>query len=202
MPEFPRVEAKILDAARRLIGGMKNEAINSSFMPVPEQNISDMLSDFMEKKAQIVQREAELKQLYIEKKGIFKSLVRAVKRNLKMLANNYGNDEAKMAHFGWGARRKPTPVRLPGQPRVLEATTQGTDWLELDWKQSKEGGKIKFYVVRRRIEAETKWQDVGVFFKTEAKILNQPRKLDMQYIVVAVNRAGESIPSNTVNVVL
>lgn len=185
-----------------LIGGMKAETESLASMPVTESELSELLASFMNNRNQITQRKAELKQLYQDKKNIFKKLVSAAKRSVKMLPVIFGNDNAALARYGWGAKRKRTPARVPGQPRVLEALTQGTDWLDLDWKPPLDGGKVRFYKILRLVEGETIWQESGVFFKTEGRLKNQPRKVDMQYQVVAVNLAGDSLPSNTVNVVL
>jgi len=202
MPIFPRKEAEALEAARKLIGGMKNEPESLSFLAFPGQDVVALFDSFNEKKRQIALREAELRMLYGEKKSLLKELIYAVKSNLKMLARFYKNDTAQLARFGWGARRRRTPSRVPGQPRVLEALTQGADWFDLDWKPPLDGGKVRFYKILRLVEGETRWQEVGTFFKTEGRLKDQPRKLDMQFQVVAVNLAGESLPSNTVNVVL
>lgn len=202
MPVFPRKEAKILELARKLTGGMKTETENLSRLPVSESELSGLLERFAENGYQITRLEAELKRLYVEKKGILKQIVRAMKRNLGMLALIFKDDAVRLARYGWAARRPRTPSRLPGQPRVFEALTQGTDWFDADWKPPLEGGKVKFYTIMRRIEGETEWRQIGSFFETRARIKDQPRKVDMQFRVIAGNRAGEGLPSNTINVVL
>ena len=50
--------------------------------------------------------------------------------------------------------------------------------------------------------AFSKWQQVGASLSTEAHLISQPRGQQLEYRLIAVNKAGESTPSNTVAVVL
>jgi len=46
------------------------------------------------------------------------------------------------------------------------------------------------------------WSQVGIAMESETSLTNQPRGPQLEYRVKAVNVGGESIPSNTVAIVL
>jgi len=46
------------------------------------------------------------------------------------------------------------------------------------------------------------WADVSTSITTEAILVDQPEKIELKYCIIAVNKAGEGQPSNTVIVVL
>jgi len=49
---------------------------------------------------------------------------------------------------------------------------------------------------------EGPWQEVATAVITEATLVEQPRGKELEYRIIAVNKAGEGEPSNTVMVVL
>jgi len=83
---------------------------------------------------------------------------------------------------------------------MLEASKQGKGWLFLDWKAPADGGKPKAYKVQRR--SGESWKDIATAILTEATLVDQPKKTELEYRVVAINKAGVGQPSNTVMVVL
>ena len=105
-----------------------------------------------------------------------------------------------MKLIGWAGKKAKTPLAPPGQTRLLEAPRQGKGWLFLDWKAPADGGKPKAYKVQRR--SGENWQDVATAILTEATLVDQPEKTQIEYRVIAVNKAGEGPESNTVGVVL
>ena len=84
----------------------------------------------------------------------------------------------------------------------MEAPRQGDGWVFLDWKQPAEGGKPAAYKVQRRVRDSGDWKDVGTAILTEATLVEQPQKIELEYRVVAINKSGEGSPSNTVMSVL
>ena len=66
---------------------------------------------------------------------------------------------------------------------------------------------MRTYIIERRQQPEGggefgKWQQAGIALESEATIMNQPRGVQLEYRVKAINTGGESTPSNTVAVVL
>jgi hypothetical protein len=111
------------------------------------------------------------------------------------------NDE-KLKLIGWAGKKEATPLAPPGQARLLEASKQGAGWVFLDWKAPLDGGKPKAYKAQRRLRSGGSWQDIATAIITEATLVEQPQKQELEYRIIAVNKAGEGEPSNTAMVVL
>ena len=58
------------------------------------------------------------------------------------------------------------------------------------------------YKIERREQPTGAWMMVNMAFESEATLNNQDRGKDWEYRIVATNKAGESVPSNTVAAVL
>ena len=91
--------------------------------------------------------------------------------------------------------------RLPVR-RALEAPRQGDGWVFLDWKEPVDGGKVAAYKIERRERPSGPWTDAGMAIESEITLSNQERGKEWEYRVIAVNKAGEGVPSNTVMAVL
>jgi len=72
----------------------------------------------------------------------------------------------------------------------------------LDWKKPADGGAVAAYKIERRERPAGPWTLVSMAIESEATLNNQERGKDWEYRVIATNKAGESVPSNTVAVVL
>ena len=132
-----------------------------------------------------------------------------MRTELKKSEVDAGNDGEKLEYIGWGPKSAPQPSIAPGQPRNLEAIIQGPGTLFLDWKTPARGsgGTVRTYIIERREQPAGggefgPWAQVGIALESETLLTNQPRGPQLEYRVKAVNVGGESIPSNTVAVVL
>ena len=54
----------------------------------------------------------------------------------------------------------------------------------------------------RRERPEAPWEEVATAVITEATLVEQPRGKELEYRIIAVNKAGDGEPSNTAMVVL
>ena len=75
-------------------------------------------------------------------------------------------------------------------------------WVFLDWKETIDGGKPAAYKIQRRERPTGDWQDVSTAMDSEMTLVAQPRGKELEYRAVAVNKAGDGEPSNTVMAVL
>jgi len=108
-------------------------------------------------------------------------------------------DDDKLKLLGWGGRKPPKALERPGQARALEAPREVEGWIFPDWKSPSEGGKVAAYKIERR---ERPWLDAGMAMETEATLHNQERGKEGEYRVIAVSKADEAMPNNTVMAVL
>ena len=129
-------------------------------------------------------------------------LVDAMRAILRYAENTVDFDDAQLALLGWAGRALGIALTAPGQCRNLEASQQGDGWVFLDWKKPIEGGAVASYRIERRERPTGDYMIVGDAHETEKILINQERGKDWEYRVIAVNKAGVSVPSNTVAVVL
>lgn len=201
MARFPKREADIRTLVQNIIAGLTDNPNfpNPPFTPAQLQAFLDnviALEDGQVAAQAAAQQATEAKQAGIDE------MVSAAKSVLNYAEDAVHGNDAKLATLGWGGRAEPTHLQAPGQPRSLEAAKEGPGWLALDWKKSKDGGKATFYRVERREASGGAWTMVGTALDTEITLNNQERGKDWEYRVIAVNKAGESGPSNTVEAVL
>jgi hypothetical protein len=128
---------------------------------------------------------------------------------LKKSEVDVGSDSEKLEYIGWGPKASPSPADPPGQPRNLDAAVQGAGTILLDWKAPARGsgGSVRTYVIERRDQPEGggefgEWAQAGIALETEATLMNQPRGVQLEYRVKAINTGGQSPPSNTFAAVL
>jgi hypothetical protein len=112
------------------------------------------------------------------------------------------NDEAKLKNIGWSGPREPAKAAPPGAPRSLEVKSQGRGWVYLDWKGPNEGGSVSAYRVLSRTSSETEWKELVLCFESMTVLTDQPKGVDVEYHVIAMNKAGEGPASNLITVVL
>jgi hypothetical protein len=72
----------------------------------------------------------------------------------------------------------------------------------LDWKEPIDGGKPAAYKIQRRERPAGSWTEASMAIESEITLSEQERSKEWEYRVVAVNKAGEGEPSNTVMAVL
>jgi hypothetical protein len=66
----------------------------------------------------------------------------------------------------------------------------------------KDGGAVASYKIERRERPAGDWMLISLAMESEATLNNQERGKDWEYRIIAVNKAGEGMPSNTVAAVL
>ena len=125
-----------------------------------------------------------------------------MKSDIRYAENTVDFDDDKLKLIGWAGRKAKTPLAPPGQARLLETPKQGAGWVFLDWKKPSDGGTVSAYKVMRRERPEGPWEEVATAVITEATLVDQPRGKELEYRIIAVNKAGDGEPSNTAMVVL
>ncbi len=206
MPRFPKKEAEIIALAERMIAGLRDYPAVFPNPPHPAfqpgNGIRWKVNQYNSKREDLLAVRAAAEQATTDKDQALENLIEAMKADLRYAENtvNYNDDKLKL--IGWAGKAAATPLAVPGQTRLLEAPRQGDGWLMLDWKQPADGGKPNAYKVQRRVRDSGDWKDIATAILTEATLVEQPEKTELEYRVIAINKAGEGQPSNTVMAVL
>ena len=207
MPKFPKREADIKALSIAMMYGYWNHAAD-----FPSADFSALLTAHNNyhtaRDAQTVALAAA--QVATEQKDAkLTALVELMKDELKKSEVDVGADSEKLEYIGWGPKAPPSPADRPGQPRNLDTVMQGAGTVLLDWKAPARGsgGTVRTYVIERRDQPEGggefgKWRQTGIALESESTLMNQPRGVQLEYRVKAINTGGESLPSNTVAAVL
>jgi hypothetical protein len=145
---------------------------------------------------------AAAEQSITDKDTALEELIDALKSDIRYAENTVNFDDDKLKLIGWSGKQTPTALAPPGEVRQLEAPKQGEGWVFLDWKAPADGGKVSAYKIQRRNRPEGAWQEVGTAIETEATLVNQPKGIELEYRIIAINKSGEGSPSNTVMAVL
>ena len=202
MARFPRTEAQIKALAQSMATGLTANPADFPAPPVDPVDLQALLDSLITLTDDQVAAMAAAEQATETKAAGLEELVTAMKADLRYAEDAVNYDDAKLTAIGWGGRAAATALEVPGQPRSLEAPSQGEGWVFLDWKKPADGGTVAAYKIERRERTTSDWTLVSMAVESEATLNNQDRGKDWEYRVIASNKTGESIPSNTVAVVL
>lgn len=202
MARFPTRETEIKALAQTIITGLTAQAADFPTPPVSPTDLQALLDSLNTLSEAAVTARAAAEQATATKNAAQEELVAAMHADLRYAEDAVSHDDPKLSALGWGGKAAPTPLQMPGQPRALEAPRQGEGWVFLDWKQPAEGGAVAAYKIERRERPAGEWALVSMAIESEATLTNQERGKDWEYRVIATNKAGEGLASNTVGAVL
>ena len=207
MAQFPRAEADIAALATSMIAGYAAHA--ADFPSVDLLALEVAYGSYAVAKNAQTDAMAAAQVATEAKDTVLDTLEDVMRAELKKSEVDVGGDGEKLEYLGWGPKSAPQPSAPPGQPRSLESVMQGAGTLLLDWKAPARGsgGTVRTYIIERREQPAGggefgPWAQVGIAIESETSLAGQPRGPQLEYRVKAVNVGGESIPSNTVAVVL
>lgn len=202
MARFPRSEADILALEQELVVGLSNNVAIYPSPLVSDMDLAARLSAHTSSKNTAVAAQAAAEEATSDKEDALADMIDAMKAEIRYAENSVNFDDDKLKLIGWAGRATCTDLTPRGQARLLEAPRQGEGWVFLDWKAPTDGGTPSAYKVMRRIRPDGPWEDVATAVITEATLVDQERGKEWEYRIVAINKAGEGEPSNTVMAVL
>nr|VFJ68847.1 MAG: Fibronectin type III domain-containing protein [Candidatus Kentron sp. FW] len=203
MATFPKEEGNLFTLGQKMSSGLK---ANSDIYPAPPVNALDLdaaLDAYVAKRDAAFAAQATAAQATDEKQTVLQALADKIKTNIRYAEQAVGFDDAKLKTIGWGGRKEATPLTAPGRALNLVDAGQGEGWIKLKWKKPVDGGKVGAYKVlcREKIPGN-EWKSQDTAMSTEITVTGQPRGKELEYCVVAVNKAGEGPESNPVMAVL
>ena len=202
MARFPLKEAEVAALAEKMIAGLADNPTIYPALPVAVADLTTSKNEYLSAKNDVVAAKAAFEAALSAKDAALETLEGRMKSDLRYAENTVHFDDDKLKLIGWAGKKKPTPLAIPGQPRLLEAPKQGDGWVFLDWKAPVDGGTPSAYRVTRRERPAGAWEDVATAVITEATLVEQPKGKELEYCIIAVNKAGEGEASNTAMVVL
>ena len=202
MARFPESESETLMLGQTMIIGLVNNVATYPAPPITTADLSTAMGAYVDAKNVATAAQAAAEQAVVDKNAALEALVDDMKADLRYAENTVNYDDAKLKLIGWGGRSAATALVPPGQARTLEAPRQGEGWVFLDWKDPVDGGAVAAYKIQRRLRPDGPWLDIGLAIESETTLANQERNKEWEYRVVAVNKTGEGMPSNTVMAVL
>lgn len=202
MAQFPFKQAEVVALAKSVLAGL---AGNTAIYPAPPIDLADFqaaIDSYYQASAALTEAKAVKEMATRQKQDALADLKDKLKKQLRYAENIIDFDDNKLNMLGWAGRREKSSI-LPGQVRNLCVLEQGTDFVVLNWMAPADGGKAGAYqVLRRDNQQSSEWINAGVSIATKVKLLDQPRHIDLEYRVAALNKTGQGQPSNTVAVVL
>lgn len=202
MRRFPSSEAEVATLAGEIIFGLREHTDDFPSPPVAVDDLQAILEAYKTAHEATVIAQGAAAEATRDKDEVLERLVDAMKGVLAYAEHTVKSDNAKLKNIGWRGRKSPSRTEPPGQPRALEVKQEGRGWVYLDWKSPAGGDSVSAYRVAARTSGETEWKEVVLTFDSMAVLQDQPQGVEIEYQVVAINRAGESIPSNLVTAIL
>jgi hypothetical protein len=202
MARFPKREADIAALTKRVITGLTSYAEDFPSPPAPPPQLEEALAAYDAAKDAAIAADGAAIAATSEKDERLETLTDLLKADLRYAEVTTRDAPEMLSHLGWGPRRDGSPLDTPGQARSLDVSSEGPGWVVLDWKAPTEGGAVTAYRIRRSRADVEQWQDVGMSVDTSALVSGQERGVQLVFRVIAVNKAGEGMPSNIVTAVL
>ena len=202
MAKFPRTEPQTVILAQDIAAGLTANAAIYPSPPVAAADLQTGIEAYITARDAAVAAQAAAEQATAAKNEALQALTDDMKADLRYAENTVDYDDDNLKLLGWGGRKAKTSLEAPGQCRTLEAPREGEGWLFLEWKEPVDGGAVAAYKIQRRLRPDGPWTDAGMAMESEITLTGQARGKEWEYRVIAVNKAGEGEPSNTVMAVL
>jgi hypothetical protein len=201
--KFPTTQAGKLALAQEMANGFEE---NVDVYPKPITDVAAQkarINSVQAKISAVTQIEAARRAAVRERDDEIELMEDEMTENIDYAELVAKGDDAKLRLINWSGRAEPKAQQKPGQPRVLEIIKQGAGWFQGDWKEPSDGGSVQSYRIMRRVVKEGgDMREAGSSIVSDAILVEQPRGVELEYAVVAVNKAGESEPSNSITITL
>jgi hypothetical protein len=202
MARFPKSEAEIATLGQDLVNGLRTHTDDFPNPPVPPDELQATLQTYLDARQAAGNAAGAATEAIAVKQEALEALTDQMKSNLRYAENTVKYDNAKLEKLRWGGRGSSTPLAAPGQVLSLTGPREGNGWILLEWREPVDGGRPSAYRVQRRLHEDHDWEEAGMSVDTQTLLRGQKRGVAWYYQVIAVNKAGEGEPSNSVTVVL
>jgi hypothetical protein len=206
MPKFPKIETDVLSLADQMVLGFNNHA--ADFPSVDGPYLAEVVGEYKNSRGLQESAKSQAQIATVTKDGQLEMMIELMRNDLKLSEVDTTNDPEKLYEIGWGPRQDPQPIAAPGSPTDLHPVAESQGAISLEWeKPSVDPNRpVRNYIIERRDQQESgtfgAWTLVQTTYNCEINLTEQPDSVRVEYRVKAANAAGESMPSNSVSVVL
>ncbi len=197
---FPEREEDILDLALRMIDALEQNPDRYPNPPVPAAEMRAQVEECRKRIAEAAAADQALRQSFADKERAILAVMNALKARLLYTERDVRGEPEKLSGLGWGGSET-SDREPPGAVWDIAIRSRGDTWVILDWQPPADGGPAAAYQVQRRKPAGS-WEHAATAVDNDCLLSDQPRGIEFELRVVAVNKAGAGQPSATVTVVL
>ena len=208
MAVFPKTEANIYDLALQMMNGLTEHGdLYPSVTPEAQTALGTAFGDYNNARVGQAEAQAAAKNATIAKNEKQDGLEEQMRKILFLAEHDCISDPGNLDYIGWADRRAPTSLTKPGQPGELTPAYEGPGTLTLTWDKPAAGGAVSSYRIERSDQPQGggvpgAWTLITNSFEETITLGSEPRGIEMQYRVIAINPAGDSMPSNIATIVL
>jgi hypothetical protein len=179
-------------------------------------SLADIFQQYKDASTELAMANARAATAAVKKKDRLKALQTAMKSQIKIAEVDCVSNPDRLGFIGWGQAALPSDIPAPDQPTRLVIDAQGFDAynkkgiIQLSWRKpdNLERKHIRYYSVERKMLCPGEdghvgpWQQAGTCIDDQIILKNEPTGVRLEYQVRAVNKAGQSKPSNVAYAVL
>ena len=202
---YPRQQAEVVSLVDSMISGISEHS--AIFTHCNAAALQTARNEYEEANNALMDTESAMALAAKRKLEKFNKLQQEMKKQIKLGVVDTVDNPVQLGLIGWGAKRAPQQIEIPGSPTNLKITAQGDNGMIcLVWDKSRDGGPVRCYTIERRqcngSNPYGDWMLAATALNNEHKLTKQPIGCKLEYRVKAINSSGESMPSNTIGVVL
>ena len=217
MATYPRTQSEISVLVESMIAGYSE---HPGDFPSADVNALTTARDQYEAVSEaLAEAQAAAKIASAQKAEKLELLQAITRQELKKSQVDTAEEPEKLSFIGWGPKADPQSMQAPCPPGNLKIISQGIGGedndkgiLHLSWRKSafKRARFVRYYSVQRRHvqsngdgqAAVGPWVHIASAINNEIALKNEPTGSRLEYRVKAVNKGGESPPTNVVAVIL
>lgn len=201
MPRFPRRTANVVGLAENVIRGLGDLKSELPAPPRSADQLKNLVDAFQAARREALEANVAARASQKAKKAAFEELVEGLKADVGYAMVMLRGNRVLLRGLGWAWPRARRPLEAPGQVLNIKMVEQGATFIELAWDALFDGGTVATYQVQRRQKGKV-WENVATAMGIKSRLENQPRGVDLEFQVLALNRAGSGMQSGVVTAVL
>ena len=217
MATYPRIQSEISALVESMIAGYSEHP--GDFPSADVAILQTARDEYRTTSEALTDAQSAAKLAAVEKAEKLERLQAVMKAQLKRSQVDTASQPEKLSQIGWGPKAESQSMRAPSQPTNLKIVAQGIGGednnkgiLHLAWEKSafKRARFVRYYCIERRQlplngdgeAAFGPWGHIASVIDNEISLKEEPTGVRLEYRIEAVNKGGESMPSNTIAVVL